>query len=104
MLHLIQVIAYTTTFSAIRHRLPYSSFHNFLVTHASSFKRWWVDSRSSIAILQALGRERVFLHRSVVQEMKEIKNGIEIAGMRDAHSRDCGAAVPSSSNQLLIEV
>lgn len=35
------------------------------------------------------------MHRSVVQEMKEVKNQIEISGMREAHSRDCGAAVPS---------
>jgi Xaa-Pro aminopeptidase len=64
------------------------------VSHASAFKRWWVDPRSSIAVIQALGRERVFLHRSVVQEMKEVKNKIEISGMREAHARDCGAAVP----------
>jgi Xaa-Pro aminopeptidase len=75
------------------HRLPYSSFHNFLVSHASEFKRWWVDPRSSIAVIQALGRDRVFLHRSVVQEMKEVKNKIEISGMHNAHARDCGAAV-----------
>ena len=86
-------MAYYTTYASIRHRLPYASFHNFLVSHASSFKRWWVDPRSSISIIQALGSDKVFLHRSVVQEMKEIKNGIEIAGMREAHARDCGAAV-----------
>jgi hypothetical protein len=26
--------------------------------------------------------------------MKEVKNKIEISGMREAHLRDCGAAVP----------
>ena len=87
------VIAYTTTYGSIRHRLPYSSFYNFLASHASAFKRWWVDPRSSIAVLQALGGDRVFLHRSVVQEMKEVKNKIEISGMHEAHARDCGAAV-----------
>jgi hypothetical protein len=25
--------------------------------------------------------------------MKEIKNGVEIGGMREAHLRDCGAVV-----------
>lgn len=33
------------------------------------------------------------MHRSVLQEMKEVKNQIEISGMRAAHLRDCGAAV-----------
>ena len=61
-----------------------------------------MDPRSSIAVLQALGRDRVFLHRSVVQEMKEIKNKIELSGMHEAHIRDCGAAV-TSPLVLLIE-
>lgn len=51
---------------------------------------------------QALGRERVFLHRSVVQEMKEVKSEIEISGMHDAHARDCGAAVFPPCNGLLM--
>ena len=97
-LSLIQVIAYTTTYASIRHRLPYSSFPNFLQSHATAFNRWWVDPRSSINVLHALGRDRVFLHRSVVQEMKEVKNQVEISGMREAHARDCGAAVIPSLN------
>jgi Xaa-Pro aminopeptidase len=96
-----QVVAYYTTYASIRHRLPYASFHNFLVSHASSFKRWWVDPRSSISIIQALGSDKVFLHRSVVQEMKEIKNGTEISGMREAHARDCGAVVPPTSSVVV---
>ena len=88
------MVAYTSDVS-IRYRLPYSSFHKFLVTHASSFKKWWVDPRSSVAVLQALGQYRVFLHRSVLQEMKEAKNKTEIAGTHEAHVRDCGAAVSS---------
>jgi Xaa-Pro aminopeptidase len=44
-------------------------------------------------VVQALGRDKVFMHRSVVQEMKEVKNQTEISGMREAHLRDCGAAV-----------
>ena len=91
-----QVIAYATMYASIRHCLPYASFHKFLVAHASSFKRWWVDPRSSVSVIQALGSDKVFLHRSVVQEMKEVKNGIEISGMWEAHTRDCGAAVPPS--------
>jgi Xaa-Pro aminopeptidase len=92
-MYLTQVVAYTTTYASIRHRLPYSSFHSFLASHAPVFERWWVDPRSSIAVIQALGRERVFLHRSIVQEMKEVKNKVEISGMRAAHARDCGAVV-----------
>ena len=80
-------------YASIRRRLPYSSFHNFLASNASAFKRWWVDPRSAISVIHALGRERVLLHRSVVQEMKEVKNEIEISGMYNAHARDCGAAV-----------
>ena len=51
-------------------------------------------------MIQALGRERVFLHRSVVQEMKELKNKIEISGMRAAHVRDCGAVVSPPLSQF----
>jgi Xaa-Pro aminopeptidase len=90
---LTQVIAYTTTYASIRHRLPYSQFYNFLISHASAFKRWWVDPRSAIAVVQALGKDKVFMHRSVIQEMKEVKNPVEISGMREAHLRDCGAVV-----------
>ena len=60
---------------------------------STAFKRWWVDPRSAIAVIQALGRDKVYMHRSVIQEMKEVKNQIEISGMRAAHLRDCGAAV-----------
>jgi Xaa-Pro aminopeptidase len=55
-------------------------------------------------VIQALGRERVFLHRSVVQEMKEVKNEIEISGMYDSHARDCGAAVFPRRKDLLMSV
>src|SRR5277367_2741321 len=83
----------SSTSGAVRRRLPYRSFYEFLFGHASSFKRWWVDPRSAIAVVHALGRDRVLLHQSVVQEMKEVKNRVEIAGMQGCHARDCGAAV-----------
>src|SRR5271170_2347531 len=90
----------SSTSGAVRRRLPYRSFYEFLFGHASSFKRWWVDPRSAIAIVHALGRGRVFLRDSVVQEMKEVKNKVEISGMQSSHARDCGAAVASSQMVL----
>src|SRR5271170_4407804 len=86
----------SSTSGAVRRRLPYRSFYEFLFGHASSFKRWWVDPRSAIAVVHALGRDRVFLHGSIIQEMKEVKNRVEIAGMQSCHARDCGAAVNPS--------
>jgi len=82
--------------SSIRYRLPYSAFYNFLESHGDVFKRWWVDPRSSIAVLKSVGRERAFVHRSLIQDMKAIKNDVEISGMHQAHLRDCGAAVSPS--------
>ena len=61
-----------------------------------------MDPRSSVAVLQALGSDRIVLHRSIVQEMKEVKNKIEISGMRKAHVRDCGAAVLSLITLLIV--
>jgi len=46
--------------------------------------------------VHALGRGRLFLRDSVVQEMKEVKNKVEISGMQSSHARDCGAAVLAS--------
>jgi Xaa-Pro aminopeptidase len=46
----------------------------------------------------------VFLHVSVVQEMKEVKNRTEISGMQQSHSRDCGAAVSQFGIRLNILV
>src|SRR5271170_3207725 len=90
----------SSTSGAVRRRLPYRSFYEFLFGHASSFKRWWVDPRSAIAVIYALGRDRLFLHDSVVQEMKEVKNTVEVLGMQSSHARDCGAAVVSSRMAL----
>jgi len=86
----------SSTSGAVRRRLPYRSFYEFLFGHASSFKRWWVDPRSAIAVVHALGRDRLFLHDSIVQEMKEVKNTVEALGMRNSHARECGAAVVRS--------
>jgi len=99
----IQVIRYTTMDSSIRYRLPYSAFYNFLESHTDAFKRWWVDPRSSIAVLKSVGRERAFVHRSLIQDMKAIKNDVEISGMHEAHLRDCGAAVSLPRAPHLLE-
>jgi hypothetical protein len=55
-------------------------------------------------VLQAIGRERTYLHRSLISDMKAVKNKVEILGMHEAHLRDCGAAVPPPTYSGLIVV
>jgi Xaa-Pro aminopeptidase len=51
----------------------------------------WIDDRTNMAVVQALSSPPARISRSPIQQMKEIKNSIEINGFRECHYRDCVA-------------
>jgi Xaa-Pro aminopeptidase len=68
---------------------PQNSFLPFLATIKSN--DIWIDDRANMAVVQALGSPPVRTSRSPIQQMKEIKNNIELNGFRECHYRDCVA-------------
>ncbi|MCC7159877.1 MAG: M24 family metallopeptidase [Ignavibacteria bacterium] len=49
----------------------------------------WLDERSSVVVLHHLSFANVRVSRSPIQQMKEIKNSVELEGFRQCHFRDC---------------
>ncbi|CAF3687664.1 unnamed protein product, partial [Rotaria sp. Silwood1] len=68
---------------------PYESFFTFLSTLKE--KDVWLDERTSVTVLQHLPSTAVRVSRSPIQQMKEIKNSVELEGFRQCHFRDCAA-------------
>ncbi|CAF2059750.1 unnamed protein product [Rotaria magnacalcarata] len=68
---------------------PYGSFFAFLSTLKDTDV--WLDERSSAAVLHYLSSAIVHVSRSPIQQMKEIKNSVELEGFRQCHFRDCAA-------------
>ncbi|CAF3310009.1 unnamed protein product [Rotaria socialis] len=68
---------------------PYENFFAFLSTLKGTDV--WLDARSSAVVLHYLSSATVHLSRSPIQQMKEIKNSVELEGFRQCHFRDCAA-------------
>jgi Xaa-Pro aminopeptidase len=68
---------------------PYKDFFPFLSTLENTDV--WLDDRTSKAVVDALPLPPARIGRSPIQQMKEIKNDIELNGFRECHYRDCAA-------------
>ncbi|CAF0966896.1 unnamed protein product [Rotaria sordida] len=69
---------------------PYESFFAFLSTLKD--QDVWLDERTSVIVLHHLSSTDVVrISRSPIQQMKEIKNSVELEGFRQCHFRDCAA-------------
>ncbi|CAF1007960.1 unnamed protein product [Rotaria sordida] len=69
---------------------PYESFFAFLSTLKD--QDVWLDERTSVIVLHHLSSTGVVrISRSPIQQMKEIKNSVELEGFRQCHFRDCAA-------------
>ena len=51
----------------------------------------WLDDRTSVIVLHRLPSPPARISRSPIQQMKEIKNSVELEGFRQCHYRDCAA-------------
>ena len=86
---------------------PYGDFFTFLSTLESS--NVWLDERICMAVINALPASPTRISRSPIQQMKEIKNSVEINGFRECHYCDCAAVcrtfswlVQSINNNMIV--
>ncbi|TFK61424.1 putative Xaa-Pro aminopeptidase P, partial [Pluteus cervinus] len=76
---------------------PYDAFFDYLRTlpdtlELSSDSKALIGKKASLAVADALGKDRYIIDRSIVADLKTIKNGVELEGFRQSHIRD-GAAL-----------
>lgn len=69
---------------------PYTAFYDDL---AATKQRLIIGKRASFAVHEALGAEHAQIARSILVDMKGIKNETEMQGFREAHLRDGVALV-----------
>ncbi|CAF1159128.1 unnamed protein product [Adineta steineri] len=68
---------------------PYNDFFSFLSIFQN--QNIWIDERTSMSVILNLLYPPKKIVRSPIQQMKEIKNSIELNGFKQCHYRDCAA-------------
>jgi len=53
-----------------------------------SVQKMWIGERASLAVAEAIGRDRYFSARTPLTDLKAIKNATELEGFRQSHIRD----------------
>ena len=75
--------------------VAYNDFFAFLPTLKCN--NIWVDERTCMSVVDALPSLPTRIVRSPIQQMKEIKNSVELNGFRECHYRDCAAVCQTFS-------
>lgn len=68
-------------------RSSYSLFFSYNDS-PNSVQKMWIGERASLAVAEAIGRDRYFSARTPLTDLKAIKNAIELEGFRQSHIRD----------------
>ncbi|KAJ3573078.1 hypothetical protein NP233_g2666 [Leucocoprinus birnbaumii] len=73
--------------------LPYETFLSYLKDKANELQldrdnKIWIASQASLAVAEAIGKDRYLIERSPVNDLKSIKNATELEGFRQCHIRD----------------
>ncbi|KXN80946.1 putative Xaa-Pro aminopeptidase P [Leucoagaricus sp. SymC.cos] len=72
---------------------PYKAFLPYLKDHANQLQldkdnKVWIGNRASLAVAEAIGKDRYFITRTPLCDLKAIKNATELEGFRQSHIRD----------------
>ncbi|KAF5351112.1 hypothetical protein D9756_008273 [Leucocoprinus leucothites] len=72
---------------------PYESFLPHLKDQANELQlnkdnKIWIGERTSLAVAEAIGKDRYLIERSPLNDLKSIKNATELEGFRQSHIRD----------------
>ncbi|KAI0371389.1 Creatinase/aminopeptidase [Pilatotrama ljubarskyi] len=78
---------------------PYDTFFSYL-THlgaelnaSKGSQKVLVSDKASLAVAEAIGKDKIVVARSPVTDLKAVKNEVEIEGFRQSHIRDGAALV-----------
>ncbi|KAF9443545.1 putative Xaa-Pro aminopeptidase P [Macrolepiota fuliginosa MF-IS2] len=72
---------------------PYEAFLPFLKELASGLQLdkenpIWIGDKASLAVAEAIGKDHYLIARSPLNDLKAIKNAVELEGFRQSHIRD----------------